>query len=104
MKKYISAIILAVCFWASPTWAKEKNVNIYDTIREAPTESFYAADGRKMSLADFKGKFVLLMSWSRDCLPCIRELPSLKGFYDATKGTDIELVMISNDNEWSDLE
>ena len=104
MKKYISAIILAVCFCVSPALAKEQNVNIYDTVREAPTESFYASDGCKMSLADFKGKFVLLMSWSRDCLPCIRELPSLKGFYETTKGTDIELVMISNENEWSDLE
>lgn len=104
MKKYIPALVLALLLCCRPLAAKEQNVNIYDTVREAPQESFYASDGRKLTLADFKGKFILLVSWSRDCLPCIRELPSLKGFYDATQSSGIELILLSDEGEWSDLE
>jgi redoxin domain protein len=104
MKKYIPALVLALLLCCRPLAAREQNVNIYDTVREAPQESFYASDGRKLTLADFKGKFILLVSWSRDCLPCIRELPSLKGFYDATQSSGIELILLSDEGEWSDLE
>lgn len=97
-------MVLALLLCCRPLAAKEQNVNIYDTVREAPQESFYASDGRKLTLADFKGKFILLVSWSRDCLPCIRELPSLKGFYDATQSSGIELILLSDEGEWSDLE
>ena len=104
MKKYIPLLVLAWLLYCPISAAKEQNVNIYDMVRNVPEESFYASDGRKLTLADFKGKFVLLVSWSRDCLPCVKELPSLKVFYDKTRGSGVELLLLSDENEWSDLE
>lgn len=38
--------------------------------------TFEAVDGRKVSLADLKGKVVLIDFWSTDCAPCLREMPA----------------------------
>lgn len=84
-------------------FAKEaENVNIYAVPREAPENQFYTETGTPVTLSDFKGKFILLMHWSRDCGPCIRELDNLNEFYKKTKDTGIALIMLSSDREWSD--
>ncbi len=104
MKKYIPLLVFALTIWCTPLQAKEKNVNIYLSSREAPDTAFYDPNGHKFTLDDFKGKFILLLFWSRDCVPCIKELKSIKGFYNATYGTNIEMVVISDAKEWKNAE
>ena len=104
MKKYIPLLLVTLLFLCSSTQAREKNVNIYQSSREAPATAFYDINGHKMTLADFKGKFVLLLFWSRDCIPCIRELKSIKGFYNVTHGSDVEMVAISDAKEWKNAD
>lgn len=103
MKKYILTFLVSI-FLALPLAAKENNVNIYADVRQAPQTAFYSSSGKKVTLADFKGKFVLLVSWSRDCLPCIREMKSLNSFYNQTKDNGLEVILLSKEKEWSDLE
>lgn len=38
---------------------------------------FFDSQGRKISLADFGGKIVLLNLWATWCPPCVREMPAL---------------------------
>ena len=104
MKKYILLLMATLSVLCSPLQANEKNVNIYQSSREAPDTFFYDTYGYKLTLADFKGKFVLLLFWSRDCVPCIRELRSIKGFYDNTHGSDIAILPISDAKEWKNAE
>jgi thiol-disulfide isomerase/thioredoxin len=42
-----------------------------------PAVNFEDAQGRPHSLADFKGRYVLLNLWATWCAPCVRELPAL---------------------------
>jgi thiol-disulfide isomerase/thioredoxin len=45
--------------------------------RAAPARPFEDPDGAPASLADFRGKPVLLNLWATWCAPCIAEMPTL---------------------------
>ena len=51
--------------------------SFFDQPRPIPELSFIDGDGRPASLADFKGKPVLLNIWATWCAPCRKEMPSL---------------------------
>ena len=44
----------------------------------APELSFTDLDGKAASLADFKGKLLVLNLWATWCHPCLEEMPSLE--------------------------
>lgn len=56
-------------------------------------------DGRQVSLAELKGKVVLLNFWATWCGPCIAELPQLIGLYEKYKRRGAEVLAISIDNK-----
>ncbi len=59
-----------------------------------PTVAFNDASGRRHTLAEFKGRYVLLNLWATWCAPCVRELPSLAGLQAAIPGLKIVAVNV----------
>lgn len=66
----------------------------------APTLSFTAPDGKKTTLAAFKGKPVLLNLWATWCAPCVREMPALDRLAQR-EGAKLQVVTVSQDLEGS---
>lgn len=48
-------------------------------------------EGKRVSLADFKGKTVVLNFWGTWCPPCVAELPSLEALYKQGGGKFVVL-------------
>jgi len=71
-----------------------------DPARSAPLPSFAMVDaqGRPATLADFRGKVVVLNVWATWCAPCRRELPALARLAQALDG-DFAVAVLSVDED-----
>ena len=54
--------------------------------------------GKPLSLADFRGKYVLLDFWASWCVPCREGNPHLKNLYSQYKDKGFEIIGISDDD------
>lgn len=82
----------------SPRFHQAKLV-LFEPPIPAPGFTLKDPDGRSVSLADFRGKFVLLNYWATWCPPCVQEMPSLQGLAKRFKGRPLVVLGISLDAE-----
>ena len=69
-----------------------------------PAPDFEVADaqGIPVSLADYRGKVVLLNVWATWCAPCREEMPSMQRLYDSFSRDDFEIAAVSVDAPFGD--
>lgn len=58
---------------------------------------FENAADKRLSLADFRGKILLLNVWATWCLPCRREMPALDRLQQALGGPQFQVIAVSID-------
>lgn len=64
---------------------------------ELPEAGFIDAQGRERTLADWKGKVVLLNLWATWCAPCRKEMPGLDRLQAELGSDQFEVVAVSVD-------
>lgn len=64
-----------------------------------PAFTFQGADGKALTIGDFKGKTILLNLWATWCAPCRHEMPSLDRLQKALGSDTFEVVAISLDRD-----
>jgi len=56
-------------------------------------------NGRRIGLADYRGRILLINLWATWCRPCVQELPSLERLQSEFRGTDLAVVALSLDRD-----
>ena len=62
-----------------------------------PDLSFKDAEGRERTLADWRGRTVLLNLWATWCVPCRKEMPALDALQADLGGQGFEVVAVNID-------
>lgn len=65
--------------------------------RPAPDTAFEDAAGKRVTLADFRGRTLLVNLWATWCGPCVREMPALGRLAAAMTGKDFAVLLVSED-------
>lgn len=68
----------------------------------APNFSRIDINGVQLSLADFKGKYILLDFWGSWCVPCRKGNPHLIELYEKYKNKGIEFIGVASDDKTQD--
>jgi thiol-disulfide isomerase/thioredoxin len=62
----------------------------------APNFEFYALDGRRLSLEEFRGQAVFVNFWATWCAPCKVEMPHMEALLDAYGSQGLVVLAINN--------
>lgn len=70
---------------------------VHDSPRPVADVSFQSADGSTRTLAEWRGRAVLVNLWATWCAPCRHEMPALDRLQKRLGGATFEVVTISLD-------
>lgn len=73
------------------------NFVVHNSPRPLANIQFEGVSGQDRSLADFKGKVVVLNVWATWCVPCRKEMPTLDRLQASLGGPDFQVVPLSID-------
>ena len=72
-----------------------KKLIFHGEARPASTASFVTEEGGEATLADYKGKYVLLNLWATWCAPCRKEMPMLSELQRELGGDSFEVLTLA---------
>jgi cytochrome c biogenesis protein CcmG/thiol:disulfide interchange protein DsbE len=67
----------------------------------APDFQAITADGKAVSLADYKGQVLVLDFWSTWCVPCKKQLPLLDSYYRLQRKFGLQVLAVTTQNSVS---
>ena len=72
-------------------------VNVAKSPLKIPDLAFQDAAGKKLTLASFRGRTVLLNLWATWCVPCRKEMPTLDALEGELGGPRFQVVAVNID-------
>ncbi len=100
----ILAGCLAVLGWALASGAEEplwiaRAAEAPQVGKPAPGFTLKTPRGETLSLADFRGKTVVLNFWATWCPPCREEMPSMEALYRQCRNQPFAILAVSEDRD-----
>jgi cytochrome c biogenesis protein CcmG/thiol:disulfide interchange protein DsbE len=96
----ITGIVTTVVFGVALAIRLRPQLELVEVGSTAPV--FHATDlrtGKPTTLADYRGKVILVNIWATWCPPCRIEMPSMERLNRKLAGTDFRIVAVSVDKE-----
>jgi peroxiredoxin len=81
--------------------AKELELARPPRVQTAKPFEVATPEGGKLSLADFRGRVILLNFWATWCGPCKEEMPAMERLYQKHRAQGLVVLALSNDSEGS---
>lgn len=78
-------------------WANQDRLRPVEVGGPAPDFSAVDLSGTPRSLADYRGKVVLLNVWATWCAPCKEEMPSIQRLWESIEDNDFQVLAVSID-------
>lgn len=69
----------------------------HNPAKDMPAFKFVDLEGKERTLADWKGKVILLNLWATWCAPCRKEMPALDRLQAELGGSDFEVLALNID-------
>lgn len=100
----VGAAALGFCASSPPPRSAEGDIPFLREFAATPVPPLTFQDdaGRPRSLADFRGKLVLLNLWATWCAPCREEMPALDRLQAQLGDHDFEVLALSIDQNGTD--
>jgi thiol-disulfide isomerase/thioredoxin len=86
-----------------PLQGEFRDFTLLDQPVPAPETRFFNGQELPVSLADFRGRVVLVNLWATWCPPCVYEMPSLDRLQGELGGDGLAVVAVSVDREGADI-
>ncbi|OQM75662.1 TlpA family protein disulfide reductase [Manganibacter manganicus] len=104
MKKLVIALLSAIFYsaWSVAATGAPSNFAVHESPKPVSDIRFEDGEGNDKTLADFRGKAVLLNVWATWCLPCREEMPTLDRLQAKLGGPDFEVLALSMDRAGPD--
>jgi thiol-disulfide isomerase/thioredoxin len=77
-------------------------VGVVKASKTLPPLAFKDASGADKTLADWRGRTVLLNLWATWCVPCRKEMPALDALQARLGGPDFDVVAVNIDTRDTD--
>jgi peroxiredoxin len=90
---------LLLCSCSQSQEVRAANAKPDNERKPAPDFKLKDAEGQTVSLADYRGKVVLLNFWATWCGPCALEIPWFEEFEQQYKSKGFEVVGVSMDDD-----
>ncbi len=79
--------------------ANQLELSVFEQPRPVPEIRFQDDQGHDLTLADFRGRVVLLNVWATWCVPCRKEMPALDRLEARLGGNDFAVIPLSIDRK-----
>ncbi len=99
IKRKVLLLLLLTAFPAADNLAAKAATPAPIAYRRAPSFTRIDLNHRQVSLADYRGKVVLLNFWATWCAPCLTEMPRFVAWQQEYGGRGLQVIGISMDDE-----